>query len=743
MKNKHSQPALTGFKYSALTLAISAALPISMANAEEITELATAKASAQTEESYKVDESTSVKYTQPLLDTAKSISVIPQSVMKDRNVDSLRDALRNVPGISMAAGEGGTPTGDSMSIRGFSTQNDIMIDSVRDIAGYTRDTYNVEAIEVAKGPGSAVYGRGATGGSINLQTKTAKLDEFADVSLRLGSESDHRAQLDVNKTLGATSALRVNVLSDAGDVAGRDEVNNATKAVALSFATGIGTDSRLSVNADFQTQDNLPDYGIPWVSNSATSDPVAELADSEGGAPPVEFSNFYGNVYRDFEDIKAQSLTVKYEKDLNASTTLRVLGRTGSVSRESVVTAPRFISLTTSTDVRLSDEKTRDTRDSLNVVQVDLLGQYQLGGVTHDIVAGFEMGKEKFERGVYDDNGTDNLDTTPELTDLYNPNPRVNYEGTYTSLGKDDKATGDTTSIYAFDTLTLNPNWEVSVGLRYDIFETEYYYDLSGDDPSVKVGTEDSQLSWNLGVVYKPAENGSVYFGAGNSFNPMAEDLTANTRTDSNMHNLDPEKTTSYEVGTKWELLDSKLFVSGALFRTDKTNALTDDPFFTADSEQSRYDTLNGHQRVDGLELSAVGQVSDQLSITAGYTFQKSEVLNAEGDDEADQEGNALPRTPEHSFSLWGRYDVNEKLAFGLGSQYLGERYNSTSTTGREKANDYQIFDLMVSYQISDAWAVQLNAENLTDESYIDQLGGGHFIPGDGRYVSVKTSFSF
>lgn len=159
MKNKHSQPALTGFKYSAFTLAISAALPISMANAEEITELATAKASAQTEESYKVDESTSVKYTQPLLDTAKSISVIPQSVMKDRNVDSLRDALRNVPGISMAAGEGGTPTGDSMSIRGFSTQNDIMIDSVRDIAGYTRDTYNVEAIEVAKGPGSAEIGR--------------------------------------------------------------------------------------------------------------------------------------------------------------------------------------------------------------------------------------------------------------------------------------------------------------------------------------------------------------------------------------------------------------------------------------------------------------------------------------------------------------------------------------------------------------------------------------------------------
>lgn len=743
MKNTYMQPAPAGLKYSALTLAITASLPISLANAEELKELPTAQASAQTEEVYKVDNSTSVKYTQPLLDTAKTISVIPQSVMKDRNIDSLRDALRNVPGISMAAGEGGAPTGDSMSIRGFSARNDIMIDSVRDIAGYTRDTYNVEAIEVAKGPGSAVYGRGATGGSINLQTKTAKLDEFADVSLRLGSEADHRAQLDVNKAVGETSAVRVNVLSDAGDVAGRNEVNNATKAIALSFATGVGTDSRFTVNADYQLQDNLPDYGMPWVSNSATSDPVAELASSEGGAPPADFSNFYGNVYRDFEDIKAQSITAKYEKDLNASTTLRVLGRTGAVTRESITSAPRFISLTTSTDVRLNSAKTRDTRDSLNVLQIDLLGQYQWGGVTHDVVTGFEMGKEKFERWVYGDSGTDNLIATSALTDLYNPNPRVEYNGTYERLGKDDEATGDTTSVYVFDTLTLNAQWEVSAGVRYDSFETEYFYDLSGDDPSVKISTEDSQLSWNLGVVYKPAENGSVYFGAGNSFNSMAEDLTASTRTDSNQSNLSPEKTMSYEVGTKWELVEGKLFVSGALFRTDKTNALTDDPFFAADSDQSRYDTLDGHQRVDGLELSVVGQFTDQLSVTAGYTFQKSEVLNAEGDDEIDQEGNALPRTPEHSFSVWSRYDVNEKLAFGLGAQYMGERYNSASSAGREKADDYLLLDMMVSYQINDAWNIQLNGENLSDEAYVDQLGGGHFVPGNGRFITVKTSYAF
>ncbi|MDN3637481.1 TonB-dependent siderophore receptor [Simiduia curdlanivorans] len=732
---------LRGFGRSALTLAIATTLPMTSALAAEVKELPTAQVSAQTEDSYKVDESSSDKYTQPLLDTAKTISVIPQSVMKDRNVDSLRDALRNVPGISLAAGEGGTPTGDQMSIRGFSANNNITIDGVRDIAGYTRDTYNVEAVEVAKGPGSAVYGRGSAGGSINLQTKTAKLEDFTDINLRLGNASDYRAQVDSNIALGETTALRVNALTSDGEVAGRDYVENASDAVALSFATGIGTDSRFSVNADYMQQDNIPDYGIPWISNSATSDPVAELAPYEGEAPPVNFSNFYGNLYRDFEDINTQSLTVKYEKDLSDNTSLRAVARTGSVERQSVVSAPRFIDLTTSTDVRLSDEKTRDTKDSLNVVQLDLLGSYQTGSLKHDIVAGVEIANEKFQRWNYADVVDDNLDSTPELVDLYNPDARVAYTGRYARTTKDQQATGDTKAIYLFDTVTLNPEWQVSAGLRYDRFETEYFYQLDDvSEPQVKLETNDETLSWNFGVVYKPAENGSIYFGAGNSFTPSAEDLTASSN--GNAANLDPEETLSYELGTKWELIDGRLFTSAAIFRTEKTNALSDAEDGMFDDDDGRFDTLDGKQRVDGLELSAAGQITEQLSITAAYTYQQSEVVEATGDD-ASQIGNELPRTPEHSYSLWGRYDISDALAVGLGAQYMGQRYNSSVPESREIADSYLIFDMMLSYQISNQWGVQLNGSNLTDEAYIDQLGGGHFIPGEGRYLSLSTSYTF
>ena len=748
MKDITQVPRPAGFKRKMLAISVAAAVPWSAAYAQELKELPTAQATTLSEDSYKVDKSTSSKYTQPLIDTAKTITIIPQSVMQDRNVDSLRDALRNVPGISLEAGEGGSPTGDSMYIRGFSARNDIMIDGVRDIAGYTRDTYNIEAVEVAKGPGSAVYGRGATGGSINLQTKTAKLDDFGDVSLRLGSESDYRAQLDANRTIGDTTALRINLLSDDGAVAGRDEVENSKNAAALSFATGIGTDSRFSVAADYQKQDNVPDYGLPWVPNNSGSDDRALadwLAPYEGSAPPVEFSNFYGNLQRDFEEIQAQSVTAKYEKDLNASTTLRTQARVGSVERESIVTAPRFTNTTVAGIriygipegmVTMADEKTRDTKDSLAVFQIDLLGSYQTGAIHHDVVAGVEIAQEKFERWNYIDLVDDNLDSTPVLNNLYNPNPNLNFTGQYGRGDKSDEATGDTTAFYVFDTLTLNPQWEVSLGLRADTFETEYFYELDGADPTVKLEAKEQELSWNFGLVYKPANNGSVYFGAGTSFSPSADDLTASSR--GNNSKLDPEETVSYELGTKWALFNDNLLANAAIFRTEKTHARTDDPF-AADSND---EILSGEQRVDGLELSAAGKVTEQLSFTAAYTFQDSEVVNAEGGD-AVQIGYELARTPEHSFSLWGRYDFSDRIAAGLGTQYVGERFNSSDPGGRETADDYLIFDVMVSYQIASQWSLQLNGSNLTDEEYADQLGGGHFIPGEGRYLSVSTRYSF
>lgn len=715
----------------ALAVTLACAVLAAQANAQQtepVQELAVAEAKTSTEGDVKVERSTNFKLTQPLLDTAKTITVIPQAVMKDRSVDSLRDALRNVSGISLAAGEGGAPSGDSMSIRGFSASTDIFVDGIRDIAGYSRDTYNLESIEVAKGPGSAVSGRGATGGSINLQSKTAKLDQFTDVSLRLGTEADYRGMLDTNVAVGETTALRLNLLSDDIDVAGRNEVFNSKNAAALSLATGIGTEQRFSVNAEYQKQDNLSDYGLPWVSDAAA---IPALAPYINKAPPVSFDNFYGNVFRDYEDIKGQSVTAKFEQDVSDTTTLRVQARVGSVARESIVTAPRFIDQKTSTDVRQSDEKTRDTKNSLSAVQFDLIGEYQTGSVKHNLVTGVEWASETFKRWNMVDLVDDNLDSTPVLVDLYNPNPREAYTGVYGRDGTSTKAKGKSAALYVFDTLTLDPQWELTLGARWDNFKTDYQYNYA--DPTLTVDTKDSILSWNAGVVYKPAANGSIYFAYGNSFNPSAEGLTVSAT--GNMSELDPEQTRSVELGTKWDLLDGRLLTSVALFRTDKNHARTPDPDFSGEY------TLNGEQRVQGLELSAVGYLRPNWTLIGSYTYQDSEVISADGS-AANQIGMELARTPKHSLSVWSRYDFNDQLAFGGGAQYVGERYNGSTAT-RKIAPGYTSYDIMLSYQATEKLGLQLNGVNLTDKRYIEQLGGGHFIPGAGRYVSVTASYSF
>lgn len=727
--------AVAAFSISALGASVSHADTAKTQALEEITVHGAAAP-------YAAERSTSWKYTQRLVDIPKTVTIVTEELLRERNADSLQDGLRAVSGITLAAGEGGTPTGDQLFIRGFDARNDIMINGVRDIAGYTRDIYNVEAIEVAKGPGSAVYGRGATGGNVNLQTKTARLDEFTDLSLRGGSERDYRVTVDHNRALGDTTALRLNVLVDDAEVAGRDEVFNSKNALAVSFGAGIDTRSRFALNVDWQKQENLPDYGLPWVPNySGREDRVIapDLAPYEGSAPPADFANFYGNVYRDYENIKARSITARFERDLGANTTVRAQFRAGSVERQSVVTAPRFAFdivdgvRVYGPAVTLADEKTRDTRDSLNVWQIDLIGHYETGSIRHDVVAGIERADEQFKRWNFVDLADDNLDSTPVLNSLTDPNPRHAFGGYYGRDGTSTLATGDTRAVYAFDTMTFTPQWQLTVGLRQDRFASVYQHDYA--DPSRRIEAVDEQLSWSAGIVYKPAANGTVYLGAGTSFNPSAEDLTASTR--SNAGELPPEESISYELGTKWELADGRLFANFAVFRTEKLHARTDDPF-----DDGNVLTLDGRQRVEGIELGAVGRLTQRLQLSAGYTWQHSEVANAAGDDAA-LVGNALPRTPEHSLSLWAHFDLTDQWITAFGAQHIGDRFNSSDPDGRELAPGYTIYDLMVAYRLSDRVGLRFNARNLADERYIDRVGGGHFAPGEGRWYSLSGNLSF
>ena len=691
------------------------------------------------------DRLNSHKYTQPLLDTAKTINRITEEQMLLQGISRVQDAVRNVPGITLAAGEGGSPPGDNLVIRGFSARTDIFIDNVRDIAGYTRGTYNLESIEVAKGPGSSVTGRGSTGGSLNLQTKTAHSENTSRITAGSSTEGGWHASVDSNVRLGDNTALRINAISQDSDVAGRDEIYNSSNAVAGSLVFGLDAGTRWILNGEYQKQDNLPDYGLPWVPNysgRADRTVAANLARYQGFAPPVDFENYYGNTRRDYEDIESSTVTARVEHDLAAiGGMLRLQARTSSVERESIVNAPRF--LYESVDgvrvygadsaIGLNGEKTRNTENGISTVQADLVGAMG-DSIRHDFVVGIEYLMEDERRYTFDDSGTDNLDVNRLSVDLFNPVADVPFTGQYRRDGSSTVAEGTTVAIYAYDTMTLNEHWELTGGLRWEEYETVYHFDAS--DHSRVLQATDDMFSYNAAVVYKPQKNGSIYFGVGKSFNPSAEDLTASTR--GNIADLDPEESTGFESGAKWSLFNDRLLASTAIFRTEKINARTDNP----ELDENNFDRLDGEQRVDGFELGLTGQVNDRLQISTAYTYQDSEVTRALGDD-APQQGNPLPRTPRHSFSVWGTYNLSDRFMVGLGGQHLGKRYNSSSPGSREQAPSYEVFEAMASFAPTQNLNLQLNAKNLTDEKYIDSVGGGHFIPGLGRLVTLTVSFDF
>ena len=679
---------------------------------------------------YKPETVASPKYTEPLLDIPQSITVIPQAVIQEQGATTLRDILRNVPGISMQAGEGGVPAGDNLSIRGFNARTDLFADGVRDFGGYSRDPFNVQQVEVAKGPASSTTGRGSTGGSVNLVSKTPGLDPFYTSSLGIGTDDYFRGTMDVNQPLapkrkdwlGGTS-LRLNALWHENDTPDRDAVTNERWGVAPSLAFGLGTPTRLTFSYFHLEQDNVPDYGIPWVPANTN----ALLAAYSDKAPPVDYSNFYGITARDYEKTDTDMGTVLIEHDLNDSLKLRDQFRYGVNDRDSVITAPRFVNANTSTTIN-RQLQSRDQKDTILANQLDLTAHLETGKISHDLVTGFEYDHETSENYARVQSPAN---ATP-TTDLFNPNPGDPFNGTINRTGVKADSTADTYSLYAFDTMKLGEKWELTGGLRWDYFTVDYANTTNGVGPTLS--NADDMLSWRTALIFKPAEQGSIYLGAGTSFNPSAEGLTLSTAANAaNNLNTPPEESRTIELGAKWEFFQRRLMLTTAIFWTDKYNARTEDP-----TDPTDVVVLNGEQRVYGVEFTAAGRITDKWQVFGGYTWMHSEITESEN---AAEIGNELANTPAHSFSLWTTYSLPFGFEIGGGAQYRGDVYSSNANT--RQADGYWLFDAMVSYRVNKHLTVQLNGYNLADEEYIGSVGGGHFIPGAGPSAVLSANLTF
>ena len=725
--------ALTGTLLTLSHLAGHAA-PAPAANDEEpVDDLAEVVVEADEKTLYKPERLASPKFQQPLKDIPQTVSVIPKEVMREQNATSLRDVLRNTPGISLQAGEGGVPAGDNLSIRGFNSRTDLFVDGVRDFGGYTRDPFNLEQVEIAKGPASTNAGRGSTGGSVNLVSKTPHLDKAYEIMLGGGTDDYHRATFDVNQPIEAIdgAALRINGMYHNADVPGRDIATEERWGIAPSVTFGLGSDTRATFSYFYMGSDGIPDYGLPWVSSPNLAIPgfVDRIA-------PVSYDNFYGLVSRDYLKNETHILTGEIQHDFNESLRLRNLTRYGYTTTDMSVTAPRFVDedpLTPGnqygTTIRRTDWKTRDQIDTILANQTDLNIDFATGPLEHKLVTGVEIAREtsdNFGRSDY------NAATAPD-TNLYAPNPYDPYFAIIARNGAGSKTEATSVSAYVFDTIELNDQWQFDGGLRWDYFDVDYL-NKATSGAITALGRDDSMLSYRAAITWKPCENGSVYFGYGTSFNPSAEGLSlSDSATSSANVNTDPEESETFELGTKWEVLDERLLLSAAIFRTDKTNARTQDPTDPTDTV-----VLDGEQRVQGIELGVAGTVTDWWRVTGGYSYLDSEVLSSKN---AAEVGKELSNTPEHSLSLWNVFTFPAGVDAGIGVNFVDSRFSNN--TNARQAPSYWLFDAMVGYQVSENVSLQLNVYNLFDEDYIGSVGGGHSIPGAGRSAVLSTRFTF
>jgi catecholate siderophore receptor len=743
----------------------------------------------------RVQKASSPKYTEALVDTPQTITVVTSEVMAQQNLLGLRDVLSTLPGITFGAGEGGGGYGDSINLRGFTASSDITTDGVRDSAQYTRsDTFNLEAIELINGANSAMSGAGSVGGNINLVSKNARADDASAFTLGAGTDGFGRITADSNMDLDNGMAVRLNAMAHQNDVPGRDYEEFKRWGFAPSVAFGLGTDTRLTLSYLHQSDENVPQYGVPYYMNAFNNGPL----------PGVDSENYYGYHNIDTQEIDVDMLTGVFEHDFNDRLSVRSLARFQKVDQLSVVDATQGTwclgnGINPATGAACTPAGTylpsgprgysRDTENAIAISQTDLTARFNTGVVEHALVAGASFSKETFDLDVGSvlRNPDGSTVTLPRM-DLYNPDSNWTGPYNYFLTGRTE---GDLTNqaFYIFDTLKFGERWMLNLGARYEhnegssaTWNVKAYTAPTPANPTPNnsnIGAvlgknatamnEDDLFSYRAGVVFKPTENGSIYLSYANSKTPSKASVngscTPTSTTGTANCGVDPETAVNIELGTKWDLIDQRLSLTASLFRNERQNYRVSDP--GNPENPSGEQQLDGKARVQGVTLGVAGNITREWSVFANYTYLDSEVLNgvsdfcranpstACGNSGAFPDplkGNPLTNTPEHSASLWTTYRLNSWI-FGYGATYQGEFYlnnnrlpaaGSSTPATLYTTPDYWMHRAMVGYQINPSVGLQLNVNNLFDKEYYTRIrNNGWATPGEARSVVLTATFRF
>lgn len=708
----------------------------------------TVKAAAESAAPIKTDKVDSPKFTQPLLDTPQTVQVVNKELLQQQGAATLMDALRNTPGITMQLGEGGrTDVGDSFFMRGFAASTNVFQDGVRDLGPVTRDVFNLEQVEIVKGPAGADNGRGATGGYVNLVSKKPQADDFIAGSLSVGSASVVRATADFNRHLGDGMAVRINALASDGGVPGRDEVHKRVQGLAPSFALGLGTPTRVIFQSQHLRQDAMPDGGVTTIGLDGFYDSDFDTGGAAGVSPAkVDSSNFYGSV-DDHEKVEADMATVRIEHDLSKGLKLVNTTRFGRAKVDRRLTSVNAVTAAGTDPDTWTVERRRHANLQSNDIlanQTNLSAEFATGALRHSLSGGIEFSHERQDvTGLALPTGA----TVPS-SPVYSPDPQADIGPDMVPNGTYQNGRITTAAAYLFDTIRLSPQWQLLGGLRHERYRAETNRaDLVSNVMTTTVASKaDSLTSWKLGLVYKPAANGSIYFAAANSYTPPGGNALTLARSDStnsaDQSGYDPQETENLELGTKWELFNGQLTVTAAAYQSTNRHEVVE-------VEDGIY-AQDGERRVRGVELGVVGQVTPAWQLSGGFTVMDSEVLR--GAFEGTNAGGAVSRwTPKFAATVWSSYRLNDKLTLGGGARYLGKQRRVTdpeadlAVENMPSIDAYWVADAMASYVVHKNVTLQLNVQNLFDKEYIGTLNnnGNRYQPGAPRTFTLAANVLF
>ena len=695
---------------------------VNTAGAEEDKTLSAVTVTGQQEpDGYRASKTRVGKVVQDPHDVPQAITTITRALMEEQEANSLREALRNVSGLSFNAAEGGR-SGDNMMLRGFYTFGDMYLDGIRDTAQYNREVFNTEQVDVLRGAAAMLFGRGQAGGVINLVSKTPMLYGINTASIGIGSNEYFEAKADLNQRIGDNTAFRINFMT-------RDEGNSRSNPVtgttpeihrqgfAPSIAFGLGTAHEVTLSHMYLATQDRADYGVPFVT--ATKRPNESYAKS--GA--------YWGVDGTFDDSVTNITTLNYLFTISPDTQWRTVVRSSNYKRAYWASAPG----SATNFATGGSAKVRQTDTDNLVIQSDFNTRFNLLGMKHELVTGAEYLKEEAQRwnlanvgnsGIYfkDVVGFTNS-TTGQIIDT---RPTNTYNG-------------ETFSAYVQDAVEFIPDWKLTAGIRRDEMRSDYVAVARTGTSTMTTTTYSGNFgenSYRVGLSWQPRADSHYYLGWSDSFSPTADlyQLSGSQ--------YPAERSTVTELGAKWLLMDGNLAFRVALYHAIKDWERNTDL-------ESTSSILTRKRQSDGLELELAGRITDNWEVFGGLSLIDAEILQvAPGNGNPNFVGQEPRNTPKRTVNLWTTYRLPMGFKVGGGAEYKSKRYGGAPTgTAAFNPNtvpSYIRWDAMVTYE-QPKYAVKFNVQNIFDKLYYDALydNGQFTVPGQSRRFILSGEYKF